>query len=207
MERIVAARLESDLDADGLPLGSAWEKARPVVFCADWHGENPDPLRETQARFLWANTFLFVGFRCRFRSLYVYPGSDGRRDALWQRDVAEVFIRSGRDDARHYREFEISPNGDWLDLEIRNGEKSILFADLKTRVRVDTAASIWFAEMAIPFACLTAELRTEETFRLNLFRIEGPEPDRFYSAWRPTYTDRPDFHVPERFGELALAPA
>ena len=34
------------------------------------------------------------------------------------RDVAEVFIQTDTSQARRYWEFEISPNGMWIDLEI-----------------------------------------------------------------------------------------
>jgi alpha-galactosidase len=121
---------------------------------------------------------------------------------LWERDVAEVFIRPGSDDPRHYKEFEISPNGDWLDLDINKGEKSFLLCDLRSRVAVDHGSRTWTAEMAIPFNSLTGSFDPDEVWRLNLFRIEGPEPNRFYSAWRATCTSRPNFHVSDAFGEL-----
>jgi hypothetical protein len=50
--------------------------------------------------------------------------------------------------------------------------------------------------------CLTTGFVPEKTWHLNLFRIEGQEPERFYSSWRPTHTLLPNFHVPEQFGEL-----
>jgi hypothetical protein len=69
-------------------------------------------------------------------------------------------------------------------------------------------ADKWIAELAIPMDSLmdslTSEFNPDEIWRLNLFRIEGREPERFYSAWRPTFTLKPNFHVPERFGELTF---
>lgn len=202
MTRITASKIEIPRTNTGLPEPSAWEQATPVSFCSDWRGENADPHRETQARFLWSDAFLFVRFHCRFRRIYVYDGGNVRRDQLWTHDVAELFIRPGTDDPMHYREFEISPNGDWLDLDIDHGQKSILYCDLTSRVLMDADASVWSAELAIPFNCLTDAFHPDEVWRLNLFRIEGPEPNRFYSAWRPTFTPKPNFHVPEHFGEL-----
>jgi alpha-galactosidase len=194
------------LNADArLPAPSAWDTATPISFCTDWRGDHADPQRETRARFLWSNECLFVQFLCRYRQIHVYEGGNARRDQLWLRDVAELFIRPGTDDPLHYREFEISPNGDWLDLDIDHGQKSILYCNLESRVRIDAETSIWSAELAIPFSCLTASLNPEEVWRLNIFRIEGPEPGRFYSAWSPTFTSKPNFHVPEYFGELHFA--
>jgi hypothetical protein len=202
MTRITALKIEPPLTNTGLPELRDWNNAASVAFCSDWRGQNADPRRETQARFLWSDTCLFVQFNCRYREIYVYEGGDCRRDELWLRDVAELFIRRGNDDPRHYKEFEISPNGDWLDLDIDHGQKSILNCDLKSRVHIDTGTFTWSAELAIPFNCLTAAFNPDEAWRLNVFRIEGPEPNRFYSAWRPTYTPKPNFHVPEHFGEL-----
>ena len=205
MDRVMAKKVRTEPGKGVLPDPADWERAHAVSFCWDWRGENPDPQRETEVRLLWSRTFLFVRFHCRFRGIYIYEGGGIRRDQLWQRDVAELFIRREADALRHYREFEISPNGDWLDLDIKNGEKTDLFCALTSRVTVHPAARIWTAELALPLDCMTSAFDPGETWRLNLFRIEGPEPDRFYSAWQPTHTPRPNFHVPERFAALLFA--
>jgi alpha-galactosidase len=202
METITAGKLKEHLDSQGLPLSSAWETTDPVAFCSDWRGEHSDPKRETSVRLLWSPDYLFIRYDCRYRSIFVYEGGNCRRDKLWMRDVAEIFLRPETGEPGRYREFEISPNGDWLDLDIFAGNKSILYCDLKSRVVVDPKHRIWTAEMAIPTSCLDASLDPAAIWRLNLFRIEGEEPDRFYSAWRPTCTPQPNFHVPEAFGLL-----
>ena len=46
------------------------------------------------------------------------PIPNGRRDELWDRDVAEVFLQPDRFGEKYYKEFEVSPNGQWLDLDI-----------------------------------------------------------------------------------------
>jgi hypothetical protein len=200
--RIIAKKLIASPDKEGLPPANAWDEAVPVAFCSDWRGENADPQRETEALLLWSPDHLFIRFSCRYREIYACDGKNSRRDQLWTQDVAELFIQRSSDELRHYREFEISPNGDWLDLNIHAGQKSFLMCDLKSRVVRD--AEKWIAELAIPMDSLTSEFTPDEIWRLNLFRIEGREPDRFYSAWRPTYTPKPNFHVPERFGELTF---
>jgi hypothetical protein len=201
--QIRAAKLPGLPDASGLPSTIAWNQATPVTFCSDWRGENSDPKRETEVRLLWSNHRLYVRFCCLYREIYVNDKPGGRCDELWLKDVAEIFIQRGADELRHYREFEVSPNGDWLDLDINHGQKSFLMCDLKSRVVCNGES--WVAELAIPMDCLTLEFNSDEIWRLNLFRIEGREPNRFYSAWQPTYTSKPNFHVPERFGELVFA--
>ncbi len=204
-KRVVAAKLIMPLDQAGFPQAAAWETAQPVIFFADWQGRNADPQRQTEVRLLWSRTCVFLRFRASYREIYVYAGGNSRRDQLWLRDVAEVFIRRGMDDPRHYLEFEVSPNGDWLDLDISPGRKFDLMCDLKSRVVTDAQSKAWIAELAVPFSCLTREFDPEETWRVNFFRVEGAEPNRFYSSWQATHTPQPNFHVPEAFGELQFS--
>ena len=205
MNRAIAVKLQTGLAPGALPDSSDWGKAPTTTFSSDWRGENADPQRETKVQLLWSYERLFVRFCCRFREIGVYPGGAVRRDQLWLRDVAELFIRPGAEEPGHYREFEISPNGDWLDLDICHGQKTHLFCSLTCRAIVQPDSGIWIAELAIPMNCITTEFHPEEIWRLNLFRIEGPEPNRFYSAWQPTHTPQPNFHVPNKFGELQFA--
>jgi len=204
--RAVAARLRTALESEGFPPDEAWDAATPVTFCSDWQGRLSEPGRETEVKLLWTPACLLVRFRARYRGIYVYPGGKSRRDRLWLRDVAEVFVRPGSDDPRHYREFEVSPNGDWLDLEISPGRTAPLMCDLKCRATLDQGAGRWVADLAIPMTCLTREFDPREVWRVNFFRVEGAEPDRFYSAWRPTRSPQPNFHVPEAFGEMIFSP-
>ena len=71
-------------------------------------------------RLLWTEDELYLRFRCRYRAIYVFPDADpsGHRDELWERDVAEVFLQPDRFGEKYYKEFEVSPNGQWLDLDI-----------------------------------------------------------------------------------------
>jgi hypothetical protein len=201
-----AASLRGSLDERGFPQASDWEKAPPLSFCTDWQGNNADTQRETQVRLLWSSRFLYLHFRNHFRELRVFPENNQRRDHLWDRDVAEMFIQPAGFAIKHYREFEISPNGNWIDLDIVPHGGTILMCDLRARASVDNESRIWTGELAIPMNCLTKDFSPGADWRVNFFRAEGTDPERFYSAWRPTGTPLPNFHVPERFGTLRFAP-
>jgi alpha-galactosidase len=67
---------------------------------------------------------------------------------------------------------------------------------------LDEANRIWIAGLAIPMAAITQEFDPAQAWRVNFFRCEGIDPQRFYAAWQPTETEKPNFHVPERFGVL-----
>ena len=204
----VAVRTSEPTDADGFPSLVSWEVSAPLRFNADWQGKNADPERETEVRLLWTPESLFARFRARFRTITVFPDAEpnGRRDKLWDRDVAEVFLQPDPSQLRHYKEFEVSPNGFWIDLNIAPGEKHDLKSGLRRRVILDETAKTWTAELVLPMECLVGRFDPTATWRVNFYRVEGAAEPRFYSAWQPTRTAAPNFHVPEAFGELMFAP-
>jgi alpha-galactosidase len=204
-----AVRMLEPVDANGFPTLPSWELATPLRFNTDWQGKNADPERETEVRLLWTPEFLFVRFHARFRTITVFPDAEveGRRDQLWDRDVAEVFLQPDPSQLRQYKEFEVSPNGFWIDLDIAAGEKRDLKSGLRRRVILDQAAKTWTAELALPMNCLVGLFDHTAIWRVNFYRIEGAAEPRFYSAWQPTRTAAQNFHVPEAFGELVFAPS
>ncbi|MGB6667368.1 MAG: carbohydrate-binding family 9-like protein [Candidatus Acidiferrum sp.] len=200
----IAKQFVGRIDAEGFPADAAWENAPPIQFDRDWQGNNADPLLATEVRLLWTKDALYLRFLAHYRGITVFSDAEpsGRRDHLWDRDVAEVFLQPAGSDARRYKEFEVSPNGFWIDLDIAPGEKHDLQSGLKRRVRADEKNKTWSAELALPMKSLTANFDPAVDWRVNFFRVEGASELRFYSAWRPTGTPAPNFHVPECFGKL-----
>ena len=205
--KAVAVRLTEPSDAEGFPTPASWERAAVLRFNADWQGKNADPARETEVRLMWTPQCLFLRFWARYRTITVFADAEanGRRDQLWDRDVAEAFLQPDRSNLRRYKEFEVSPNGFWIDLDIAPGEKDDLKSGLKRRVVLNEAQKTWTAELAIPMKCLIGEFDPGVAWRVNFYRVEGAKEPRFYSAWKATGTEVPNFHVPEAFGELVFA--
>jgi alpha-galactosidase len=204
---IVAAPVEREFTLDAENPSPAWEHGQPVVFCKDWRGENPDPGLQTQARVLWSPQTLYVRFDCRYRELFLFEDSapNGRREQLWDRDVAEVFLQPDTLRPGDYKEFEVSPNGMWVDLDISKEGVTDLNSGLRRSVFLDEQHHTWAAELAIPMKSLTPNFDPSRCWKINFFRIEGSREPRTYHAWKPTMTSEPDFHVPEAFGELRFA--
>jgi alpha-galactosidase len=175
-----------------------------VTFCSDWQGKNPDPARETRVRALWSHEVLYLRFECRYRTLHLFADADpsGRRDHLWDRDVAEAFLQPDPSQPKSYKEFEVSPNGFWIDLDISPGAKPDLKSGLQRSVTLDEAAHTWAAELAIPMQALISAFDPSAVWRVNFYRVEGKEEPRGYYAWQPTYTPQPNFHVPSAFGRM-----
>src|SRR6476661_6812403 len=134
-----------------------WQRAEPVRFSADWQGKNADPELETEVRILWSLEMLYLRFVCRYRELFVFEDSEpnGRRDHLWDRDVAEAFLQPPPAVGRNYKEFEIAPNGMWIDLDIFPGGLADLKSGLTRSVHIHESKKVWTAEMAIPMKSVT----------------------------------------------------
>jgi Carbohydrate family 9 binding domain-like len=206
---IVASYVAGEIALDAEHPAGEWKSAQPVSFCSDWLGKNPDEQRETSVRVLWSPQTLYLKFECRYRELYLFDDSDsnGRRDHLWDRDVAEAFLQPDPTRPTYYREFEVSPNGMWIDLDIFPGGLADLKSGLRRSVFLDEKKNRWTAELAIPLKALTSNFDPKSIWRANFYRVEGKKEPRAYLAWRPTGTLDPNFHVPAAFGGLRFAPA
>jgi len=201
---IAAAPLRQEITLNAAQPAPAWESAAPITFSNDWRGQGPVPDRETRVRALWSPEALYLRFECRYRELHVFPDSDldGRRDHLWDRDVVEAFLQPDPSEAHTYKEFEVSPNGFWIDLDIAPGAKSDLQSGLRRSVVVDEKGHSWTAELGIPMKALTPKFDADSIWRVNFFRVEGRQEPRGYYAWQPTHTPQPNFHVPSAFGRM-----
>ncbi len=183
-DTVTAARVAHEISLDARHPATEWQTAKGISFCEDWQGKNADTGRQTQVRLLWTPKTLYLRFECRYRELSLFEDSDasGRRDQLWDRDVAETFLQP---------DLDIFPEG------LRNLESG-----MERSVWLDREHHTWDAELAIPMRALTANFDPAAVWRVNFFRVEGPREPRFYSAWRATNTPQPNFHVPAAFGKL-----
>jgi alpha-galactosidase len=204
---VVASYVAGEVSLDAGHPAAEWQSAQPVAFCSDWQGKNPDEQRETKVQVLWSSQTLYLRFECRYRDLYLFEDSDsnGRRDHLWDRDVAEAFLQPDPSQEHYYREFEVSPNGMWIDLDIFPGGLADLKSGMKKSVVLDKKDHRWAAELAIPLKALTSDFDSKAVWRANFYRVEGTKEPRAYFAWRPTGTPEPNFHVPAAFGTLRFA--
>jgi len=186
--------------------------ARPVYADRGPFGQ-PQERYRTEIRSRWTAKNLYFLFICPYEELNLKPSPTTTLETygLWNWDVAEVFIGSDFQNIRRYKEFEISPQGEWIDLDIdltkthhEDGWK--WNSGFAVAARIDPTAKIWYGAMRIPFpALLNHPPATGETFRINLFRSQGPASNRIQIAWQPTMAAT--FHTPEKFGLLRLIEA
>ncbi len=190
--------------------GSAfWQGAHPVYMQVDIQGR-PMPEYRTEVRSRWTEKYVYFLFRCPYQQLYLRPNPDTAKETyeLWNWNVAEVFIGTDFKNIKLYKEFEISPHGEWIDLDIdlskpHHEEGWVWNSGFEHEARIDESKHVWYAAMRIPFSALGAQPKSGMTFRVNLFRTEGPPDHTKEILWQPTMSQT--FHVPERFGLLKLS--
>jgi alpha-galactosidase len=201
---VVAQRVPGEIALNAADPSKAWASAIPVRFAEDWQGKNPDPGLQTEVRILWTPATIYLRFVCSYHEITVFQDSDrnGRRDHLWDRDVAEAFLQPKPSPERYYREFEVAPNGMWIDLDIAPSGLADLKSGLTRSVHMDEPQRLWVAELAIPIEAVTPKFKPNELWRANFYRVEGRAEPRRYMAWQPTHTPRPNFHVPKAFGTM-----
>jgi len=164
----------------------------------------------TEIRSRWTEKNLYFLFVCPYEALNLKPSPSTSTETfqLWDWDVAEVFIGSDFQNIRRYKEFEISPQGEWVDLDIdlskpHHEDGWRWNSGFTVAARIDPAAKIWYGAMRIPLSALQSHApAVGDTFRINLFRSQGRPPNRIDVVWQPTMTQT--FHTPERFGLLRL---
>jgi hypothetical protein len=127
---------------------------------------------------------------------------------LWHWDVAEAFIGSDFERIGWYKEFQVSPRGEWTDLAIdrddpKGQEGERWNSGFAVTARIDANTKTWYAVMRIPFRAIdTREPKAGRELRLGLFRIAGREESRTRWVWQPS--GQSTFHVPAAFGILRL---
>lgn len=206
---MVSLRTDRDAPITTDPSSPFWSKANSVYAELDRQGNSELEYR-TEVRSRWSDDNLYFLFICPYRQLYLKPKPDVQHETfeLWNWNVAEVFIGSDFQNIRRYKEFEISPQGEWVDLDIdlnkpHHEEGWKWNSGFEHAARIDESKHIWYAVMRIPFAALTtAKPAAGTVFRINLFRTEGPPGNQHEIVWHPTMSQT--FHVPERFGLLKL---
>lgn len=185
-----------------------WQKAGVTEIGRYWSGETAPVGRQAKARILWSATALYVRFEANQAEPLVIsdePILAKKTLRLWDRDVCEIFIAPNKSEPRKYFEFEIAPNGEWIDLaiDLTSGKR---VTDWDYASGMESAARIEKDKVVmaikIPWKAFGETPKAGDVWLGNLFRCVGKDPDRGYLAWQPTMTETPSFHVPEKFGEF-----
>lgn len=206
---IKSYRVQSDFTLTADPESQSWKQIKGAVAERGPRGDLT-PGHRTEIRSRWTEKNLYLLFICPYQELFLKsePSTTAETNKLWEWDVAEVFIGTDYQNIKRYTEFQVSPQGEWVDLDIdRNPNPAVhdwqWNSGFEVKARIDSEKRIWYGEMRIPLAQIDKRApKTGLEMRINFYRFQGPPPDRKRIAWQPTKTD--NYHVPEAFGRLIL---
>lgn len=208
--RIVSRFAASDISADTDPDSTFW-RGIPAIFPDEDNFGNKTKGFHSEVRSRWTKKNLYFLFICPYEQLHLKPAPqvDAETQGLWNWDVAEVFIGSDFANIRRYREFEISPQGEWTDLDINldapNHEDGWVWnSGFSVSARIDPVARQWYGFMRIPYSSVDSRTASAgNVLRANFFLSEGDQSRHLSIVWQPTHEST--FHVPQVFGTLELA--
>jgi cellulose/xylan binding protein with CBM9 domain len=191
------------------PNAAQWKNVAGL-FAENGPTKEPSPGHRTEIRSRWTDKNLYFLYICPYDKLFLKPNPSTTTETnkLWDWDVAEAFIGTDFKHIRQYKEFQVSPQGEWVDLDIdRDNPKPeggwLWNSGFKVKARIDEKHKIWYGEMQIPMASIDSRKPAPGLeMRANLYRIQGPPPKRVHVAWQPT--GQMNYHVPEAFGRLRL---
>jgi len=199
-----------DSAPDTNPQSSFWLGAPSVVAVNDALG-NPVPGHATTILMQWTTQNLCFLFVCPYQQLNLKPEPNlsTETNELWNWDVAEIFVGANFNNIRRYKEFEVSPQGEWIDLDVNLDNPPheagwVWESGCQVAARIDIPNNIWYGFLRIPYISVDDRPAAEgNTLRINFYRAQGPAPNRMQVAWCPTHKET--FHAPEAFGTLSLA--
>lgn len=192
------------------PDSPLWKNAPSVSFSHD-SMDRDTGLKPTEVRARWSKQYLYLLYIGRYGAMHLKPNPVTDRDTvpLWDWDVAELFLGSDFNNIQRYKEFEVSPQGEWVDLDVRKDLKEFDWhwnSGFEPAARIDSEHKVWYGAMKIPWKALedgSREIKAGNEYRVNFYRIEGAPPDRKFLAWQPTMSA--SYHVPEKFGRMVLS--
>ena len=115
-------RADADFELTADPEAGPWKAAPKVLITQDPFGKTiPGPATEVRSR--WTEQNLYLLFTAPYTELNLKPNPQTTADTvpLWDWDVVEAFLGSDFEHIGHYLEFEVSPRGEWVDLDIDRG--------------------------------------------------------------------------------------
>ena len=205
---LTSIQVKSDFQLSTDPDSKNWKNVQGVIADHDPFGK-PLPEAHTEIRSRWTKKNLYFMFIANYRDLYLKanPLLDKETWGLWDFDVDEVFIGQDRQNINLYKEFEVSPQGEYIDLDVDHSRKDgvnwLWNSGMRLKTRIDREHKISYCEIQIPWKGVAAHKpKNGDQFRLNLYRIEGGPAPRKYIVWQ--ITNSPSFHTPQAFGRLVL---
>ena len=200
-------KIEEDFSITDIE-NKSWKQAAEISIEKYWSGKNAPRGRHFKARLLWSDSALYVRFVANQSEPLIITENANLKTktrGLWDRDVCEIFLAPDKENPRRYFEFEIAPNGEWIDLGIfQKPDERITdweySSGMKSAAKIEKDKVVM--AIKVDWKAFGKTPKAGDVWLGNIFRCVGAGETRGYLAWSPTETKEPAFHVPEKFGEF-----
>ncbi|MDX1984820.1 MAG: carbohydrate-binding family 9-like protein, partial [Bryobacteraceae bacterium] len=199
---------------DGILDEPAWRQA-PAAGDFHFNWWKSGEKEQTVAKLLWDDENLYVSYYCHDK--HIAAQVIERHGPVSLDDSVEIFLSPNPAKPRNYYGFEMNVIGTMLNFIRADWYKGPFFSEpegvrLRTsfhgmRVKQDAAGdNHWILEVAIPLKNFEKDAAHTppvegDTWRVNLNRAGG-KTNAQYSTWSPVASEKPNFHVPESFGQV-----
>ena len=205
--KISIAHVKNDFSVQELD-DSSWKMSKEILIEKYWSGKRAPVGRHFKAKLLWSDSALYVRFEAnQSEPLIVAEKANTKTKTigLWERDVCEIFLAPDKKEPRKYFEFEIAPNGEWIDLGIYQKPAERITdwdydSGMQSAARIETNRVVM--AIKVEWKAFGKTPKAGDVWLGNILRCVGKDPTRGYLTWQPTLTKEASFHVPERFGEF-----
>ncbi len=210
-------RTAEDIKVDGRLDEAVWSMAPGITLRFPWEDVTQEK-QSTIVKLLWDDDNLYVGYDCQDTEITAVL--DTHDDPVYRDDCVEIFISPDEQRVGFYYGLEMNCRAVLFDyFKISNGPiiKKLDMRQVKLATDLRGTLNVagdedegWSLEVAIPFENFTDMVgnvppKPGALWRINLNRLDGVQPHRELSMWSPSGTEKPNFHVPERFGVMVFS--
>ena len=191
-------RVQEAIVIDGVLDENDWPRA-PLVG-GFTHYNRPELARvQTYLRACYGRDYLYIGVICDEPKMEKLTPVGQARDAhgVFSGEAIEIFIDPGHDHSKYYQ-FGINAAG-----SIYDSRGSDPTWSAKVLAATTLGEDQWALEFAVPWRDLETAPEPGGIVGLNVCRDRQIDQDREWSNWSQT---KANFHDPERFASLVLAP-
>ena len=211
LPKMQASHLLKDFEPDANLNKPEWKNAKPVYIGSTAFKCVAMPEIETTVRALWSEDYFYLAYEGAYTKLTQFDPSDFKQKraymdrkgaSLWDRDVVEAFIGTDLGDVNTYKEFQVAPTNEKVDLALVFPKRDFEWTSRFTSaVVIDESKHIWRCEVKIPVQSLSKEpLKRGSCWRINVFRCDVAH--EAFLSWCPSLNA--SFHVPSRFGIVEM---
>ena len=203
---------DKPIQVDGVLDEPAWQRAAPLTFVVPV--TLAEPISKTDARVLWDEEYLYVGFKAYDKDIWSYLTE--RDSTTCSEDVLEIFFKPDEQNDAYYN-FEINAIGTVLGAFGIDRNKRFHLAD-SLLTQIDTTPSLerkpiesleqrtfWSMRLIIPvriFHFSNIKTLSGVDAQANFYKCGDKLKQPHFLSWKPVLTSTPDFHTPKYFGQL-----